>query len=284
MRQRHDLTASDVSSRPIKLEPARTLYDARNLILRYNISRVLVVRDSKAVGIVTEKDIVRFMQKDMMARTLKEVRLDQVMNTDLITVDGESDLSTCAKRMLEKGISSVVVTHDSGRLQGIITKSDLAGAYANYYFGENLVDGYMTKRVFTVAPDETIDTVISVMLDNNVSRVVVVRNNKPVGIITGKDLLPVSTLIEPDTYSIRKTPTLLSNVSTALIAKDVMRNEPITITKDIDLADAAWIMVRNRISGLPVVNFEEELVGIVTRTDVVRALSKVSLDQNGISS
>lgn len=284
MRQRHDLTASDVSSRPIKLEPARTLYDARNLILRYNISRVLVVRDSKAVGIVTEKDIVRFMQKDMMARTLKEVRLDQVMNTDLITVDGESDLSTCAKRMLEKGISSVVVTHDSGRLQGIITKSDLAGAYANYYFGENLVDGYMTKRVFTVAPDETIDTVISVMLDNNVSRVVVVRNNKPVGIITGKDLLPVSTLIEPDTYSIRKTPTLLSNVSTALIAKDVMRNEPITITKDLDLADAAWIMVRNRISGLPVVNFEEELVGIVTRTDVVRALSKVSLDQNGISS
>jgi CBS domain-containing protein len=52
-----------------------------------------------------------------------------------------------------------------------------------------------------------------------------------------------------------------------------MMPDPITTAADSDLADAAYIMLRNRISGLPVVDSKQALAGIVTKTDVVRALA-----------
>jgi CBS domain-containing protein len=52
-----------------------------------------------------------------------------------------------------------------------------------------------------------------------------------------------------------------------------MKHDPITVRNDSDLAEAAQIMVRNRISGLPVVDANDELAGIVTKTDIVRALA-----------
>ena len=54
-----------------------------------------------------------------------------------------------------------------------------------------------------------------------------------------------------------------------------MRYDPITISQDSDLTEAAQIMAMNRISGLPVVDSYGILVGIITKTDVVKATSDV---------
>ncbi|HEU4823827.1 MAG TPA: CBS domain-containing protein [Nitrososphaeraceae archaeon] len=57
----------------------------------------------------------------------------------------------------------------------------------------------MTKKVLTVKPDESVHMVLLIMADGNVSRVIVVGdNNRPVGIITSRDLLPASTLLIAD--------------------------------------------------------------------------------------
>jgi CBS domain-containing protein len=277
------LKAKDLGRKAIKLEPNRTLYDARNLMIRYNISRIVVAKENKPVGIITEKDIARFLYREEPTRALNEIRLDQAMSTNLITVDEQSDLSACAKLMLDKEISSLIVINSKGMLEGIFTKSDLVGAYARHYAGKNKVEDYMTKPVHTVAPDDTTHAVLSIMCKNNVSRVVVARNKKPIGIITGRDLLPMSALFGPDTYdtirkafmSMSKAKMLVpSGISAVFLAKDVMKHDPITIGKDSDLAEAAQIMIRNGISGLPVVDANDNLAGIVTKTDVVRAMTK----------
>ena len=54
---------------------------------------------------------------------------------------------------------------------------------------------------------------------------------------------------------------------------DVMKYDPITITSDSDLAEATHILVRNRISGIPVVDSDNILVGIITKTDIVKMLA-----------
>lgn len=281
MQQYVQLKAKDVSRKAIKLDPNKTLYDARNTMLRYNISRIVIAKDNKPVGIITEKDIARFLYRKEPIRALNEIRLDEAMSANLITVDEQSDLNFCAKSMLDKEISSLIVTDTKGILKGIFTKMDLVGAYARYYAGKNKVEDYMTKHVHTVAPDETTHMVLSIMNNNNVSRVVVVRNKKLVGIITGRDLLPMSALFGPDTHetirkavmSLRQAKILVpSGISAVFLAKDVMKHDPITVTKDSDLADAAQIMTRNRISGLPVVDSNDNLVGIITKTDVIKAL------------
>lgn len=283
------LKITEVSNRAITLEPEKTLFDARNTLLRYNISRIVVARDNKALGIVTEKDISRVLYTESQHRQLKEIRLDEVMSKDLITVNTEQNLKSCAKLMLKHKISSILVLDEDGLLSGIVTKSDLVDSYAMHYaqrkLVEDLVEQYMTKKVLTVAPDEPIHMTLMLMTDNKVSRVVVTRNRKPVGIITGRDLLPISLLFGTGIYGQhwdiqetvgarrREQIFIPSGIKAIFLARDVMKYDPVTITSDSDLAEAAHIMVRNRISGIPVVDSDNILVGIITKTDIVKRLA-----------
>jgi CBS domain-containing protein len=276
----------DVVRQAITLEPDNTLYGARNVLLRYNISRVVVAKDNKPLGIVTEKDISRFLFREVPNRRLHEFSLDEIMNKNLILSIEEDDLAVCAKLMLENKISSIIVidNNDNG-LKGIITKSDMLDAYAKYYPTKSIVEEYMTKRVITVAPDENLHAILRLMADRELSRVVVTRNRKPVGIITAYDLLPLSVLFgtriagkywttEEELISRRNN--IPSGIKAVFLAEDIMKYYPITIAKNTDLAQAAQIMIRNRISGLPVVQYSNNasnLVGIITKTDIIKALA-----------
>jgi acetoin utilization protein AcuB len=55
-----------------------------------------------------------------------------------------------------------------------------------------------------------------------------------------------------------------------VLAQDIMSPAPISVYMDSDIANAAKIMIRNRISGLPVINKKGDLVGIITKTDLLK--------------
>lgn len=265
------LRAEDIMKEAITLKPNNTLADARDIMLKYDISRIVVANDNKPVGIVTEKSISRFLYRD--GRPLDELRLDQVMRRDLITVNRDTSIKECAKRMLDNRISSLLVVDEKCY---IFTKTDLIKVYAEHFRNKSKVRRYMVSNVYTVLPTHSLHRVLSILVRNKVSRVVVVRNNKPVGIITSRDLLPTSTLIEVDakleedlTYG------NASELAHVLLARDVMK-KPLTINADADLADAASIMINNNISGLPVVDKDNDLRGIITKTDIIRALIELS--------
>ena len=56
-----NINASDIAKRIISLDPKRTIFDARNTMLRYNISRIVISSNNNIVGILTEKDIANFL-------------------------------------------------------------------------------------------------------------------------------------------------------------------------------------------------------------------------------
>jgi acetoin utilization protein AcuB len=144
----------------------------------------------------------------------------------------------------------------------------------------------MTKKVISVAPDENLHVILQLMANRELSRVVVTRNGKPVGIITGHDLLPLSVLFGTRTAGkywttqeelISRRENIPSGIKAFFLAEDIMKYDPITIEKNTDLDQAALLMTRNRISGLPVVvdypNDAGNLVGIITKTDIIKALT-----------
>jgi CBS domain-containing protein len=178
--------------------------------------------------------------------------------------------------MLKKQISSLLVVDSKNTLKGIFTKTDLTTAYVEHFALEHKVQEFMTKKVVTVAPDEPIHTAMMLMGTNQISRVVVAKNGHSMGIITGRDLLALGPyFITPGHQGTKKNyfPFIPSGVKAFMLASDVMTAKPITTTPDSDLADAAYIMLRNRISGMPVTDSKQALVGILTKTDVVRALA-----------
>jgi CBS domain-containing protein len=300
------LKAEDiVNNNPVTLEPNKTLYDVRNILIKYNISRVVIVEKEKgenkeAIGIITEKDITRFLFSELPTRHLDEIRIDEVIRSrNIITAKKDTDISTCAKLMLDNNISSLIImvnrlNDGSNILGGIITKSDLLDAYVKSYGGNVTVNEYMTKKVLTVRPDEAVHMVLLIIVDSNVSRVIVVQGDgKPIGIITNHDVLPASTLllankttpytqywikrkdIENNNKGIisRSKANLPYGMKRILLAEDIMKFDPIMITDYADLIDAALIMRGNRISGLPVVDSNDRLVGIITKTDITRAMA-----------
>jgi CBS domain-containing protein len=274
-----------ITQKPITLEQNMTLLNARNAMIKYNISRIVVLKDRVPVGILTEKDIARFLYSEVPSRRLDEIMVKEIMSKDLVTVEGDSDSRKCARLMLEKGISSLIVVDRNKNLQGILTKTDLLYAYIENFAGERLIGEFMTKRVLTLAPDEALHMSVLLMNSHKVSRIVVVKNDHPVGIITGRDLLPVSAVFGTGTFGSywtlredlaeqkKKQAFIPSGMKAIFIASDVMTPNPITISGESDLADAGYIMLRNRISGLPVVDSSKSLKGIVTKTDIVKALA-----------
>lgn len=261
--------------KPIRLRSEQTLVDARNTMIKYNISRVVIVKNHKPLGVVTEKDIARFLYEQVPTRQLDEIRLDEVMSRDLVTVNPEQDLRHCAKLMLKKQISSLLVVDDKNNLKGIFTKTDLTTAYIEHFALVHKVQEFMTKKVITVAPDEPVHSAMLLMSGNQISRVVVSEKGRQVGIITGRDLLALGAFFSRlDRLRIKKEYAFIpSGLKGFMLASDVMTAKPISTTPDSDLADAAYVMLRNRISGLPVVDAKSNLTGIVTKTDVVKALA-----------
>lgn len=54
-----------------------------------------------------------------------------------------------------------------------------------------------------------------------------------------------------------------------------MTADPISVNEDADLADAARLMTKNGVSGLPVINTAGKLVGIVTKSDLTKAVASL---------
>ncbi|HYV52687.1 MAG TPA: CBS domain-containing protein, partial [Candidatus Eisenbacteria bacterium] len=194
----------------------------------------------------------------------------------------------------EKEISSVIVVDNEGVLKGIITKSDMVEAYARHYPNKLKVDQYMTKKVITVAPDENKHMILLLMSDNQISRVIVTRDHKPIGIVTGHDLLPISILFgtgvwvgllpggyrtsQEELVARRRVQRFIpAGIKAIFLAGDMMKYDPITIAKDADLIEASQLMINHRLSGLPVVESNSgTLAGIITKTDIVKGIASYS--------
>lgn len=111
----------------------------------------------------------------------------------------------------------------------------------------------MTKRVFTSTPKTSIREVADMMKELNVGAIPIVENNKPVGIITDRDIVLRTISEDKDPASVR--------------ASDIMSVDLIFGTPDMDIDTAAALMSRYRIRRLPVVD-NNQIVGIVTLGDL----------------
>ena len=278
---------NQVIKRAITVPKKTTLLDARSILLRYRISRIVVSEKERPVGMLTEKDLVRSIYK-LGNKPIDRVGVSEVMTRRLITAPEEATMYDCAKLMLDNRISSVVILKKDGKIAGIITKTDLASVFLTQATKHLQVSKIMTKKVVTVKPADSLLYVEKVLVSNRLSRVVVERDRRPVGVITHRDLIPAKIplwlrqsgdSIEVERYRMAERPidfnlNQLSYLST-FIAADIMSPNPVTVAATDDVAEAALLMIRNGISGLPVVE-RSLLVGIVTKTDIVGTIAEES--------
>jgi len=127
----------------------------------------------------------------------------------------------------------------------------------------------MSSPVYVVSPDETVARARNLMLRHKIGRLVLVENNKPIGIVTKKDIIRRLNQAEPQW---RRRPI------DSIPIRQVMTESLITIYPDATPKQLSVLMVENNIGGLPVVNNKDEVIGIVTKWDMIRYFSKLPLE------
>ncbi|HYA81967.1 MAG TPA: CBS domain-containing protein [Candidatus Bathyarchaeia archaeon] len=259
-----NFTANDACRKAITVEPTWNLSDARDIMIRHNISRVIVAAKNNPIGMVTEKAIASYLFKNSN-EPLDTIVISKTMRTPVVTISIDASITRCAKVMIENNISSLVVMN--GTSLNIMTKSDLVRLYAEHYRKTYHVSDFMTKNVCTISPSHSLHTALVFMIKYKISRVVVTKGKEIEGIITSRDLMPITSFVEGDGIESKN----LSGIGHIMLARDVM-NKPLIINKNADLAEAAQIMYEKRISGMPVAATTSDLDGIITKTDIVRAL------------
>ncbi len=133
-----------------------------------------------------------------------------------------------------------------------------------------LVGERMTRNPVTIEETASIDDGLHLMRERKVRRLPVLdASGKMVGIVSDKDLLHAAP--SPATsLSVHELHYLLAK----LTIKQVMSSPVISVSSDTPLEEAARVMADNKIGGLPVLD-GEQLVGIITETDVFKILAEL---------
>jgi CBS domain-containing protein len=270
----------------ITVGPNTLVLEAMEILQKFRIGRLVVVdKMYNPVGIITEKDILRSIYP-IGKKSLGSIQVKDFMSKNLITAKKSDSVYRCAKLMKDNNISSLVILRDDDSLEGILTKTDLVFNFLIQETETLRISDIMTSKVITVTPEEQLFVVESILLNNKISRVPVVKNQKLVGIITYRDFIPtkipnrLGSFTDPTDlrdmwYSPHPTQFNVNQLNYVLTfrAEDIMTKNPVTIEASDDVSLAALIMYRYDISGIPVVK-KSKLVGIITKSDIVSALAK----------
>ena len=239
------------------------------------VKRLVIADGTKPLGIITERDINRFLQEDKTARAIDEIPIKHLMqkNVVLITDQLEDDFYQCSSKMENLKIGSVILVDKNGDLSGIISRTDIVKSYAHVFGGKYLVKDYMSTKIITCRRSDSLKFALSLMNKNNVSRLIVTdENGSVVGLITTNTLLTHSDYFTKGNTRSRD---YLLPLNKEVIVNDLLEENLVTIGRDEDLAKAASLMIKYKISGVPVLDPNQNLVGLVSKTDVVKAFSDV---------
>ena len=134
-----------------------------------------------------------------------------------------------------------------------------------------LIKDWMAKDPVTMSEDTSMIKAIHIMKERRFRRIPVVAEGKLVGMVTDRDLKEASPS-KATTLDVHELYYLLAE----LPVQEIMSRNPISVFQDDTVEHAAQIMLEHTISGLPVVDGEDRVVGIITQSDVFRAFMHIT--------
>jgi acetoin utilization protein AcuB len=141
-----------------------------------------------------------------------------------------------------------------------------------------LTKNWMSTKVVTIDVNDSMSHAVNLTKEHAVRMLPVLKDGRLVGILSDTDLKRASAS-DATTLDIHEMLYLISRIKVA----DIMTKKPVTVSWDSTIEEVAEVLLKNNISGAPVLDEEKKVVGIITRNDIFRALVSLSgLGKKGV--
>jgi len=254
----------------IEVDADERLAKIRSLFERENPKGVVVARDGEYIGIVGEKQLIRsHIEDDTKAGALVK---------SAPRVDRHEDVREVA-RVLVEGDAKVAPVYEGEKLWGIVTQDAILEAVL-----ENLdaltVDQIFTQDVVTIGEKDRVGQAINRLREHGISRLpVLAKDGRLSGVITTYDI--VEFVVRDKERQGRGDRRGDLDRMLDLPVYDLMTDPVLTTTPEAVVRDAVEQMLENDVAGLVVTPEDDDgaVAGVVTKTDVLRALTFTEEDQ-----
>jgi len=255
----------------VNVAPTDSLLKARNLMTENRVSQLVVIDQRKRpIGLVSKRDIARFLLEDTTSRTLEEILVSDASTKSIPTIRAEMPVFNAARMFDTENLTYTVVSNENPLL-GILTETDLCHYFAQKFPGKFKVIDFMKSDFIFAKSSYSIVHVANAIVFRQPS--VPVIDEELVGIVTLSDLLSISEKIPKATHG-RLNVTAPDDMA-LVTTKDLMTRNPITTHVNTDLAQAAQTIINKGIRSMPVIDSDSKVIGLITKRGVVKALGQV---------
>ena len=269
--KRFVIQAKNIMNNPIVMDKETSIGEVISKILKEKISRLLISEDNDITNIVSEKDICHFLL-NKPDESINQIPIKKISNK-LESINPNEGIKSCAKIMISKNIGSLGIM--SEQISGIITKTDIVKAIQSNFKGKKSAVEIMTNDYLWEYSDKSINEIFKKMIDFNISRLILKEKNEiSSGILTVKDLLKLG-FKDFDTNSINTieldTNLLFDRFNSGKITGDTISSKKIiSVSMNEDLSKVCSSLLNGGIDGLGVLNDNNIIWGILTKTDIVK--------------
>jgi len=258
------MNMQDIMTEPITIDKSEKLSYALDTMEKYSTRRLLVMHNNNIHGIVTMRTITRELG------TRKKLSLPaSAMHVATATTDNYNkvlpDMSVDDGVILMNKNNGILLIIDHDNVAGWVTPQQVIENYpfSNSYAGE------IMRQPITIGPGERVIHARRMMLDNDIGRLPVIENGELVGIVTEHDIATGLRAFR-DLVSGNQQDSRIKN----LLAEDIMTRGVISVKTNAHIKDVVSLMLEKNLGGVPVVNLEDELVGLVTRRSLLDAIAR----------
>ena len=108
----------------LDVETGPSVLDAVKLMLEHKIGSVVMVnRNNRPVGIVTERDVLRLVSTTHSE--LGELKVKEIMSSPVVTIKPYDSIETASTAMAGKKIKRLVVVEQNGSMAGVLSLTDI---------------------------------------------------------------------------------------------------------------------------------------------------------------
>ena len=108
----------------ISIEYDKTVYDAACILKEKEISFLVIIKDEKPIGVISERDIVQKLAVE--DRKASSINIEDVMSKKFKWVTPETPIEDAVQKMLNNNIRRLIILDNDEKLAGVMTQTNLA--------------------------------------------------------------------------------------------------------------------------------------------------------------